>query len=73
MPLGTRKHILFYLSLSNEYALSTYGDVTSVYTCVTRACIIVLPWRQYYRENPAIFDGVTAETTMKEVTDFIVT
>jgi len=33
----------------------------------------MLPWRQYYHENPAIFDEVTADTNMKEVNDFIVT
>jgi len=32
----------------------------------------LLPWRQYYHENLAIFDGTTAEAAMKEVTDFIV-
>ena len=34
---------------------------------------VLLPWRQYYRENPPIFERVTAETPTKKVTGFIVT
>ena len=34
IPLGTIKHILNYLNLSNEYALSLCMDVTSAYNCL---------------------------------------
>jgi len=32
---------------------------------------VLLPWHQYYHENPAIFDRATAEIAIKEVIDFM--
>ena len=66
MPLGTRKSI-YPMSMNFQHT-----GMQQVYIIVSGKHVL-LPWYQYYHDNPAIFDGVTAEATMKEVTDFIVT